>query len=227
MNTKNLIRGAGLSTVVAGVSFVVLGLLHPPNILSSVTTTQWIIVHSLAMAMSVFGLLGITGIYAQQAEAAGWLGLAGYLLLGFWLMLILPFTFIEVIVLPLLATEAPAFAESFLRIYTASADHLNFGTLATIWTISDGLLLISGLVFGIATLRAGVLSRWAAGAFTVGIGLAPVFGMVPPVFRPLAAVPIGLGLAWLGYSLWSERRAPAVQPAPGRRTPQLRHTGAE
>ena len=36
MNTKNLIRWAGLSAMVAGLCFVVVGLLHPPNILSSV-----------------------------------------------------------------------------------------------------------------------------------------------------------------------------------------------
>ena len=226
MHTKNLIRGAGLATVVAGICFVVLGLLHAPNILSSVTTTRWVIVHSLAMAMSVFGLLGVTGLYARQAEKAGWLGLAGYLLLSFWLMLILPFTFFEVFVLPLLATAAPAFAESFLGIYSASVDHLNFGALAAVWTLSDFLLLVSGLVFGIATLRASVLSRWAAGLFTIGVGLAPVFGMAPPAFRPLAAVPIGLGLAWLGYSLWSERRASVTQPVSGQGLSPVLQTGA-
>ena len=61
MNTMNLIRWAGLSAVVAGLCFVVVGLFHPPNILSSVSTSQWVIVHAVAIAMSVFGLFGITG----------------------------------------------------------------------------------------------------------------------------------------------------------------------
>ena len=105
MNTRNLIRWAGLSAMVAGICFVVVGLLHPPNILSSVTTTRWVIVHAVAIAMSLFGLLGITGLYARQAQAAGWLGLAGYLLFSLWLVLIFAFTFVEVFILPLLATD--------------------------------------------------------------------------------------------------------------------------
>jgi len=213
---SKLIRWAGLSAMVAGICFVVLGLLHPPEILSSVTTTRWAIVHSLAIAMSLFGLLGITGLYTRQVEAAGWLGLAGYLLLSLWLVLILPFTFFEVFILPLLATEAPAFAEGFLGIFTGSAGEMNFGVLADLWTISDVLLLLGGLVFGIATLRAGILSRWAAGVLTVGVGLAPAFALLPHELEPLAAVPIGVGLAWLGYALWSERREQAAEPVAGR-----------
>ena len=60
MNTRNLIRWAGLSALVAGICFVAMGLLHPPDILSSVTTTRWAITHAVAIAMSVFGLLGMT-----------------------------------------------------------------------------------------------------------------------------------------------------------------------
>jgi small multidrug resistance family-3 protein len=43
----------------------------------------------------------------------------------------------------------------------------------------------------------------------------------------LAAVPMGLALAWLGYALWSERREHASDPVPDQGSPHLRHTGAE
>ena len=227
MNTRNLIRWAGLSAVVAGLCFVVVGLLHPPNILSSVSSSRWVIVHAVAIAMSVFGLFGITGIYARQAHAAGWLGLAGYLLFSLWLVLILAFTFFEVFILPLLATEAPAFAASFLGIFTGSAAEMNFGVLAGLWGLSDTLFLFSGLVFGIATFRARILSRWAAGALISGWALAPASALLPHELRPLVAVPIGFALAWLGYALWSERREHASEPVPGQASPQLSHTGAE
>jgi hypothetical protein len=78
------------------------------------------------------------------------------------------------------------------------------------------------LVFGIATFRAGILSRWAAGLLAVGCVLTPAAALLPPELEPLAAVPIGVGLAWLGYALWSERRAQASEHAPGRGSPQLR-----
>ena len=222
ITASSLIRWAGLSAMVAGICFVVLGLLHPPNILSSVTTTRWAIVHSLALAMSLFGLLGMMGLYARQVKESGWLGLAGFLPLSLWLVLILPFTFFEVFFLPLLATEAPTFAEGFPGIFTGSASEINFGVLAALWTLSDVLLLLGGLVFGIATFRAGILSRWAAGLLAVGVGLAPAFALLPYELEPLAAVPIGVGLAWLGYALWAERRAQASEHTPGRGSPQLR-----
>jgi hypothetical protein len=212
ITASSLIRWAGLSALVAGICFVVLGLLHPPNVLSSVSTTQWTIVHSLAIAMSLFGLLGMMGLYARQVKEAGWLGLAGFLLLSFWLMLVLPFTFFEVFFLPVLATEASTFAEGFLGILTGSASEINFGVLPALWQLSNVLILLGGLVFGVATFRAGILSRWAAGVLAVGCVLSPAAALLPHTIQPLVAVPIGAGLAWLGYALWSERREQAADP---------------
>jgi hypothetical protein len=207
---------------VAGIFYVVVGMLHPPNIFSSVTITQWAIVHSLATAMCFFGLLGMTGLYARQVEEAGWLGLAGFLLFSLWLALTLPFTFAEVFILPLLATEAPTLAEGFLGIFTGSAGETNFGVLANLWTLIGLLYMLGGLLFGIATLRAGILPRWAAGLLAVGSMLAPVAALLPPEHEPKVAVPVGIALAWLGYALWSERREQASDPVRGRGSPRVR-----
>jgi hypothetical protein len=38
---------------------------------------------------------------------------------------------------------------------------------------------------------------------------------------------MGLALAWLGYALWTERRARAAEAIPGRVNTQLGHTGAD
>jgi hypothetical protein len=218
----NLIRWAGLSAMVAGICFVLVGLFHQLNILSSVTTTQWVIVHVLAMAMCFFGLFGITGIYARQVEETGWLGLAGYLMLSLWLAVILGFTFVEVLILPLLATEAPAFAEAFLGAVTGSASETNVGALPMTWNLAAPLLPLGGLLFGIATFRARILPRWATGLLAVGCLLAPMAALVPTEHQPKVMVPIGLALAWMGYALWTERRAHAAEPVPGRESPQLR-----
>ena len=78
-----------------------------------------------------------------------------------------------------------------------------------------------------ATFRARVLSRWAAGALITGWVLAPASALLPNELRPLVAVPIGFALAWLGYALWSERRAQASENVPGTASPLLSHTGAE
>src|SRR3954468_13620174 len=139
MNTKNLIRWAGISAMVGGICYVVVGLFHPPNIVSSVTTTPWAIVHVVATAMCFFGLLGLTGIYARQVKETGWLGLAGYLLLSLWLVIITGFTFTEVLILPLLATAAPEFVEGWMGMLNGSAGAMNLGVLPTVWTLTAPL----------------------------------------------------------------------------------------
>lgn len=227
MRTQNLIRWAGVGALVAGLCFVVGELLRPPVVLASVTTTRWAGVHGLAIATSLFGLLGVMGIYARQSEKAGWLGLAGYLLLSLWLAFSLPFNVIQGFVLPLLATEAPALADGFLEMFTRSAGAASFGVITALWHLSDALFLLGSLVFGVATLRAGALSRWAAGLYTAGIALAPAYQLLPVALQPLVALPIGLGLAWLGLAAWWPRRVPAAQPGTGPGLAQLPQAGAQ
>jgi len=212
--------------MVAGGIFAIVGLIHPPQIVPSVTTSAWTIVHLLTIVMACFGLLGIAGIYARQVKAAGWFGLAGFLLLSLWFVLVTGFTFFEAFILPLLASDSPKFAASFLGIFTGSAGATSFGTLTTVWTLMGAMYILGALLFGIATLRAGILSRWAAGLFGFGALFSPAFALIPHALEPLAAVPVGLGLAWLGYSLWSERREPGAQRVPARERAQLRVTPA-
>jgi hypothetical protein len=207
ITTSNLIRWAGISAMVAGICYVLVGIFHPLNILSSVTTTRWAIVHVLAMAMSFFGLLGMAGLYARQAEKTGWLGLAGYLVFSLWLALILGFTFVEVFILPIVATAAPTFVAGWLGMFTGTASEIDLGALPIVWTISGPIYILGGLLFGIATFRARILPRWAGILLAVGTVIGPVAILFPPELQPKVAVPVGLALAWLGYALWSERRA--------------------
>lgn len=227
MNTRNLIRWAGVAAMVAGICYVAVGLFHPPNVVSSVTTTEWAIVHAVAVAMSFFGLLGVTGIYARQVKESGWLGLAGYLLFSLWLVLIMGFTFTEVLILPLLATAAPAFVEGWMGMLNGSAGTMNLGALSTVWPLTAPVYMLGGLLFGIATIRSGILSRWGAGLLAAGTVLAPAAALLPLELQPKMAVPVGLALAWLGYGLWSERREQAAQPVPAKVSAPLSQTAAQ
>ena len=210
ITTQNLIRASGPAAVIAGLSYAFVGVFHPPNILASVTTPVWLLVHVLAMGTSIFGMLGLTGIYARQAEKSGWLGLAGYLLLNFWLAIILGFTFVEVFILPALATIAPSFVEGWLGMFNGTPSAINLGALSTVWTITGPLYILGGILFGIATFRARILPRWAGVLLAAGTAMGPLAALLPLDLQPKIAVPAGLALAWLGYSLWSERRAKAA-----------------
>jgi len=225
---SNLIRWAGLSAAAAGLLFIAMQIIHPADALASVTTARWAIVHYLGVGMCLLAMVGLTGLYARQAEKAGWLGLAGYLLFGLFFALTAPFQFIEAVLTPVLATAAPKFVEGWLGVVTAHASEINLGAIPTIYSVTGLLYLSGGLVFGIATFRAGVLPRWAAGLLAISGPLAATMTklLAHPLDR-LAAVPMGLALAGLGYALWSERRAQAVQPARSPANAQLSRTGAD
>jgi hypothetical protein len=206
ITTHNLMRLAGLSAMLAGICYVVVGLFHPPNLASSVTSTRWQIVHVFACATSFFGLLGMAGLYARQAVKSGWLGLTGYILFSLWLVLIMGFSFVEAFILPHVATTTPTFVQAWMGMFTGPKGNFDLGVLPTIWTLTAPIYMLGGLLFGIAIFRGGILPRWAGALLAVGTVLAPVAAALPNASQPKVAVPVGVALAWLGYALWSERR---------------------
>ncbi|MBX3080569.1 MAG: hypothetical protein KF716_02975 [Anaerolineae bacterium] len=193
----------------AGIIFIFVQMIHPPEVLSSVTTSTWAVVHYLTIAMCLLGLIGMTGLYVRQARAVGWLGLLGYAMFSLFLALTMTLVFAEAFILPLLATETPKFVEGFLGIVSGVTSEVDLGSLPTLGMLAGVFYMFGGVLFGTAIFRARILPRWA--------GFVLAFGTVLPLLLPhaivrLAAVPVGLGLAWLGFALWSERQQPATEP---------------
>jgi hypothetical protein len=215
-------RLAGLSAIVAGLSIIVIGMFHPLNISSFVTTAAWINVHIFAFALGFFGLFGMAGLYARQVEESGWLGLIGFLLFSAWMTLVCGFSFVEAFIEPRLVTESPAFVASLMGMFTSMPSEIDLGILPTLWNISGLLIILGPLLFGIATFRARVLPRWAGGLLALVAVLVPVGGMVPPEYQPkLIMIPLGLAVAWLGYALFSERRGQVSEALPVSARPEV------
>ena len=227
ITASKLIRWAGVSAMVAGIFYVVVGLFHPLETLSSATTPRWIIVHALATAMCFFGMLGMAGLYARQVKEAGWLGLAGYLLLSLFFALTAPYTFAEAVILPLWATTAPTFVAGFLGLFNGHPGAMNLEVLAALYSLSGIVYIFGGLLFGFATFRAGILPRWPAGLLAVGAALSPVAALLPQEYKALVSVPVGVAVAWLGYALWSERREHVGESVIGMGSSRLHQTAAE
>ena len=212
ITTSKLIRWSGLAAMVTGFLYMAIQAVHPLDIPASVTTSRWVLVHYVSLVMDLLGLLAVTGIYARQAEKAGWLGLAGYLLFGLFWALDVAFHFIEAFVEPVLATQAPQFVAGLLGMVTNTPSQVNLGAIPTIYSL-DGVAgyVLGGLLFGIATFRAGVLPRWAGGLLALGAILPLVLSsLVHHPYDRLFALPVGLALLWMGWALWSERRAEAM-----------------
>lgn len=226
ITAAKLIRWSGLSVMAAGLIFAGIQPIHPPDVLASVNTSLFITVTALKTVMCIFGIFGITGLYARQVEETGWLGLAGYLLLTIFYAVQMCFAFAEPLILPLLTTVAPTFVESVLGMSSGAGGPMNLGALALVYQLVSVLYLLGLLLFGIALFRARILSRWAAGllAFSGPLAIMMVT-LLPHQLERFAALPMGIALIWLGYALWSEGRAQATQPLPGKGSPQI-HSNA-
>ena len=201
VTTPKLIRWAGLSAMVAGIIFTAIQPVQAP-----VNTSTFIIITSFKTSISIFGLLGITGLYARQVEETGWLGLAGYLLLTIYYAVQMCILFIEPTVLPLLTTMAPAFVESVLQLSSGAGAPTNLGGLTTVYSLASILYVLGSLFFGIAMFRARILPRWAAALFSISGPLAgTMFTLLPYQLVQLTSIPMGTAMIWLGYALFSER----------------------
>lgn len=207
MSSKTLFRLSGLVLLVA-LPLQMLGfVLHPPGEqVVHVLEPLYAPSHLVLFASWLFALLGLTGFYARQAHRARVLGLAGYAATGFAAAYHFYLLLYEAYATPLLAQEP------------ATRTLIGAGPLARGAGALGPLAFLSILafpLFGIATVRAGVLPRAAGG---LQIASVPVF------FLSIALVPLGvlaeggelspiavlyyltfLGYAWGGYALWTGR----------------------
>ncbi|KKK40007.1 hypothetical protein WQ57_01695 [Mesobacillus campisalis] len=205
ITSLRLIRWSGLAAMVAGFLFIAIQPIHPPENLSSVTSGEWALIHYLSLAMAILALVGITGIYAIQLNQAGWLGLVGFLMFSLFWIATIAFTFAEAFILPLLAADAPKFVEGYLGIFSGSSSGMDLRTLPTIVHLGGLLYILGGLLFGISTLRAGILPRWAAGVLAFGAVATLSSPLLPHPLDRILAVPMGIGLIWLGFSLFTRQ----------------------
>lgn len=206
-----LIRWSGLAAMVAGFIFAAIQPIHPPDFLPSVTTTAWSTIMPVKLVMCLLFLLGFTGLYARQVEETGWIGLVSFLILSLSWVLNTAFIFVETFILPVLAVPAPEFVESILGIFNGFPGDMNIGALPAVYGLTGILYMLGGLLFGIATFRAGILPRWAAGLLAAASAVTPAAALLPHEIQRFAGIPVGLAVAWLGYALFSERREKASE----------------
>ena len=201
------LRLTGIGLMAAGAIFALIQPVHPPDVLASVTTGAWSAITSAKLLMCLLFLIGITGLYAAQARASGWLGLAGFLLLFLSWSMQTGFVFTEVFVLPQLALTAPEFVNTFLGIFNGTPGSADIGALPEVYNLLVGIpYMLGGIVFGLATFRAKVLPRRPALLLAAAALLTPLASLLPHAIQRYAAVPVALALVLLGYAVWSGRR---------------------
>jgi hypothetical protein len=201
-----LIRASGAAAIAAGVLFVGIQIGHPPLDLSFITTTEAAVRNTLKVLMAALALAGITGMYLSHVRRNGVLGLVGYLILGAGYLLIMSSTFGLAYVLPQIAGTDPSYVTDVLATASGRANAGDVGVLGTLFQVQSLCYLAGGLVFGVALYRAGVLARWAAALLAVGGLVSALLAVLPDAFYRLIALPNGIALIALGYSLWRSQR---------------------
>ena len=202
---KNLIRWSGLAAALGGGLHIVGALLHPVGEdLASITHPNYVSAHLVLWASTILLLLGLAGLYSGQAEESGWLGLLGFVLSFLGVAVVSGLIAMVSIAVPLIAAEMPALVDQAMTppAFTLPFIALGFGL---------GMIL-----FGVATIRARVLPRWAGWLVIIGTLLqmaegSPIDEAVLHVIVTTGRVLFGLGLAWMGYGLWAGKRQEAEQ----------------
>jgi hypothetical protein len=213
VTTTKLIRAAGLCAVVAGVLFIAVQVKHPPLDLAFISTTEWKVRQGTKVVMAVLSLAGITGMYLRQVKQTRVLGLLGYALFAIGYLIMLSIEIVGLVVLPSIADTSPGYVADVIAAATDGKAVGDIGLMGPLSMVNGVTYLLGGFLFGVALFRANVLARWAAVVLAAGTVATIAIPFLPQVNFRLFALPIGVAMVGLGYSLWSEGRSRAVQPA--------------
>ena len=210
-----LLRASAVAAAVAGLIFIGVQINHPSLDATSITTTDVMIRNSLKLVMTALALAGITGVYLFQVTKIGVLGLVGYVVFAAGYLSMLGSAYVAALVLPSIAHSSTAYVNDVIAVATNQPATGDIGWMQGAILFTGLTYVAGGVIFAIALFRANVLARWASALLAVGTLSAIGAGIVPQYER-LFAIPTGLALVGLGYSLWREQRTQAALPVIGR-----------
>ncbi|MEZ0448050.1 hypothetical protein [Cellulomonas sp. ICMP 17802] len=227
ITTTTLTRAAGAAAVVGGLLYIGVQINHPHLDLDLLATTEWKVRQAMKIGFATLSLAGITGMYLRQVRRTGVLGLIGYLVLALGFLFMVSIEVTGAVVLPAIAHSSPGFAADILAVAVPGGHAAgDIGLMGLLITVDGVLYLAGGLLFGIALFRARVLARWAAALLALGAVATVAIPLLPQVNFRLFAIPTGVALVGLGYSLWREQRTLTAPLLPDATTPRLDPAGA-
>jgi hypothetical protein len=172
----------GLAAVVFSALYFVSDLVEVAH--GGFSTMQLALTYVAEAAIPLF----VIGLYAVQRPRIGWLGLSGAIVYAY------SFIFFTSTVVVALVNHT--------RDWSALVDRL--GPWAS---IHGGLMVLAGLAFGLAVIRAGVLQRWTGATLMGGVVLVALTSGLPGIAQAAAAGVRDLAFAGMGASLLLDRRA--------------------
>jgi hypothetical protein len=201
---SRITAAAGISAAAAGAIFVGVQVNHPPADLAHLVTNEMFVRETAKAAMTVFAMAGFTGIFVRHHRRFGLLGLAGYLLLMIGYLAMFAVELIVAVILPKLAGSNPRYVQHFLDAAMGGGATSDLGHMGQLFMLMGLGYALGGLLFGIALFRVRAVSRWSAALFAYGTTSALALSVLPESFSRPFAVPTGVALMGMGYSLWRE-----------------------
>jgi len=214
ITATTLTRAAGLSAVAAGLLFIAVQINHPQLDAEFATTTEYTVRQSLKVLMAGLSLAGITGMYLRQVKEAGVLGLIGYLVFSAGYLIMTSVEIIGAAVLSTLAHSAPGYVNDVFAVFTGGHASGDIGLMQALNPAAAATFLGGGLLFGIGLFRARVLARWAAVLLAAGSVATLAIPLLPQINERLFAIPTGVAMIGLGYSLWRDQHSVAIESRP-------------
>lgn len=183
MKTHTLIRWSGLLLIVAAVFLVLFGL-------HTIVDLPILGGHTSSLLGLMLFVLAITGVYADQHEQSGALGLVAFVLSVLGAILVSGANLISIA-----RERGVGGANAVIAFYAGiSLDKIS------VMSFLVGLFLL-----GIVTIRAGAQQRWAGILLIIGAALVLVGFIVLDPLTILGFSVTGAALAWMGYALWSSK----------------------
>jgi hypothetical protein len=198
MSTRTLVRWGGLAALVSGVAGIALEIAmvvvfgdQPMSIAG--LTPQWLVLLATMLVEMILAMLGLVALYARQSQNAGGLGVVAFVAAVIGTIMLSAWMWAGTFDVPAFAEAAPEFMDTF----EASPSGTIFaGAILSFLSFGIGWFL-----FGLASLRAAILPRVSSWLVMVGAVLGVVLAVVD---LPLGGAVFDLGLAWMGWWLWSE-----------------------
>jgi hypothetical protein len=226
LTTTTLTKTSAVAAAVGGLLFIAVQVKHPSLDVAFVTTTEWKVRETMKVLFGALSLVGITGMYLRQVKQIGVLGLLAYLLFSVGFLALMSVEVVGAVVLPSIAATSPGYVTDVLAVATGGHATGDVGLMQALNGVMAIGFLGGGLLFGIALLRANVLARWAAALLAVASVATAARAVAPQLNERLFAIPLGIALIGLGYSLWRDQRTPATRTAPSSVSSQLDPAGA-
>ncbi|HET6966445.1 MAG TPA: hypothetical protein VFH58_16855 [Acidimicrobiales bacterium] len=221
ITTTKLNQAAGIAAAVAGAIFIGVQINHPAFTTYVTDTHEWVLRCSAKAVMAVLALAGLTAIYARHVRQMKALGLVGFAVFALGYLGMFVTEMIAVTVLPGLTHSNPSFVNDVVVASGGGHAHGSIGHLQTLFNLTGACYMLGGLAFGVALFRARVLSRWASALLAVSTVATAALAVLPSGFDRPMAVPEGVALIGLGFSLWRDQRhavetpvAPSLRPEP-------------